>query len=408
MTTLPDDGASSSDASPSQLSAQDLFERADWRALKSYSPEKCAQETDKARAALCAACAHHHLGDHLAARQLVHKALEWGQAPDVVARFLISAIHQTLGRAAAIAQDENLSAKHFLAANKLAGLPNRTISAQNMIIRELTSLGLLTDAASSMKRSIEEVSATASIHKQKAELDILKTELAVLQHELSIALKRGQIMRAPQDAPQTDALQQQSVSQLGQDIWALERADFKRGGYFVEFGATDGVALSNSYLLEKSYGWNGLLAEPNPKFLESLKQNRSCTVTGDCIGSTTGDDVEFILADVYGGISAYADHDQHSESRRAYREAGNVIRLKTISLHDFLKKYDAPNLIDYISVDTEGSEFDILKEFPFDLWDVRCWTIEHNHTPSRQQIYDLMTSNGYTRIEAQWDDWYYR
>src|ERR1017187_1984592 len=51
-----------------------------------------------------------------------------------------------------------------------------------------------------------------------------------------------------------------SKSQLRQDLMVLSELDFKRGGYFVEFGATNGVTLSNTYLLEKEYGWTGILA----------------------------------------------------------------------------------------------------------------------------------------------------
>ena len=55
-----------------------------------------------------------------------------------------------------------------------------------------------------------------------------------------------------------------SRSQLRQDIFVLCTLDFKRNGFFVEFGATNGVDLSNSYLLETEFNWTGILAEPAP------------------------------------------------------------------------------------------------------------------------------------------------
>ena len=66
-----------------------------------------------------------------------------------------------------------------------------------------------------------------------------------------------------------------SHAQMFQDLWALFETDMKRGGYFVEFGATDGREISNTYLLEKDYGWQGILAEPNPVWHDALRTNRA-------------------------------------------------------------------------------------------------------------------------------------
>jgi hypothetical protein len=75
-----------------------------------------------------------------------------------------------------------------------------------------------------------------------------------------------------------------------------------------------------------------------------------------------------------------------------------------------LEEYKAPNKINYISVDTEGSEYKILKNFNFKKYEVEVFTIEHNFIESkRNNIFELMSANNYVRAFqkiSQWDDWY--
>jgi hypothetical protein len=84
-----------------------------------------------------------------------------------------------------------------------------------------------------------------------------------------------------------------SKSQLFQDLFVLFILKEKRNGYFVEFGATNGIDLSNTYLLEKSYGWNGILAEPARCWLRDLKGNRNSSLDFRCIWEKTGKSVPF-------------------------------------------------------------------------------------------------------------------
>jgi hypothetical protein len=83
--------------------------------------------------------------------------------------------------------------------------------------------------------------------------------------------------------------------------------------------------------------------------------------------------------------------------------------VETISLLDLLEKHGAPKIIDYLSIDTEGSEFKILSEFDFSKYDFQIITCEHNYGPQQSAIRDLMNSNGYTLVHESFtdcDDWF--
>ena len=64
-------------------------------------------------------------------------------------------------------------------------------------------------------------------------------------------------------------------------------------------------------------------------------------------------------------------------------------------LNDFLEQSNAPHVIDYLSIDTEGSEFEILENFPFERWQIHLLTIEHNFTERRADMPVLLDKKGY-------------
>ncbi|WP_419906937.1 FkbM family methyltransferase [Hoeflea sp.] len=200
-----------------------------------------------------------------------------------------------------------------------------------------------------------------------------------------------------------------SHAQNLQDLFALTELNMKRGGFFVEFGAANGVNNSNTFLLESQYGWSGIVAEPARCWHEALLASRGCSVDLRCLWHTSGEMLEFSEADIgeLSTISRFAEIDEHAENRR------NAPRyqVETVSLNDLLAHHDAPSQIDYLSIDTEGSEFDILKAFDFDRYDICVITCEHNYTPQREKIHKLLSSKGYVRKcgEISWmDDWYVR
>lgn len=200
-----------------------------------------------------------------------------------------------------------------------------------------------------------------------------------------------------------------STSQLRQDLFVLSQVNFKRNGFFVEFGATDGVSLSNSYLLEKEFGWDGILAEPARCWHQALQTNRHVHIEKNCVWKYSASTLTFneVKDAEFSTIDIYSKADVHRDTRRTR----SIYDVETISLNDLLAKHNAPAEIDYLSIDTEGSEFDILENFDFSLYSFRVITCEHNFTPMRLKLHELLTKNGYIRkfeSISKFDDWYVR
>ena len=207
-----------------------------------------------------------------------------------------------------------------------------------------------------------------------------------------------------------------SKSQLFQDLFAAFIVDNSFNKTFLEFGATDGISLSNSYMLENSLGWSGILAEPSPQWHQQLNINRpNSTIIKDCIWKNSGEKLDFFVSNI-GEYSTlvdfkYSDLDSMPLNTALRLKDGEVVKVETISLNDVMdKKFNgiAPS---YVSIDTEGSEYEILHSFNFEKYRPIVFTIEHNYSQLENKIDKLMISNGYARVFRKltaFDAWYVR
>lgn len=205
-----------------------------------------------------------------------------------------------------------------------------------------------------------------------------------------------------------------SYSQYGQDFWVLDTLDNKRSGYFVEAGAADGVRFSNTYLLETMYGWSGICCEPSAEWRDRLSETRRCNLDYGLLYDTSGESETFYQCGLVGGTKSDFESESERLTRRLETDLTGSYQVTTITLNDLLDKYDAPSVIDFISLDTEGSELKILKAFDFSKRDVRCWTVEHNlyHRVDGEQylsdLIELMSSHGYKHRVVECDVWFWK
>ena len=193
-------------------------------------------------------------------------------------------------------------------------------------------------------------------------------------------------------------------AQLLQDVWVLRQTGYQRDGFFVEIGAGDGQYLSNTLLLEREYGWTGVLCEPNPVFVDAiLTLNRPrARLVPLVVGPRTGEQVSFVSAEERSAVT--------DGTSRVRGGAGTVTSVATVAPADVLAEHGAPSVIDYLSVDTEGSEPGILRSFPWSSHHVRYVTVEHNNEPGRRAELDsILIPLGYESVMSAWsgvDAWY--
>jgi FkbM family methyltransferase len=210
----------------------------------------------------------------------------------------------------------------------------------------------------------------------------------------------------------------QSKSQLQQDLVALyiynkikksNQLELRNEekGFFVEFGATNGIDLSNTFLLETAFGWNGILAEPALHWHSQLFQNRKCKIDLRCIFAETGINIEFQETELpeLSTLLQYSSRDIHKKNR----VSAKLYEVETVTLQDLLIQKESPNRIDYLSIDTEGSEVEILTGFKFDEWDIRFISVEVTSELKLREVSEILTKFGYRQIlgeYSEWDAWF--
>jgi FkbM family methyltransferase len=186
-----------------------------------------------------------------------------------------------------------------------------------------------------------------------------------------------------------------SKSQIKQDLNVIKFYNNKKNGFFIEIGANDGIKISNTYLLEKKYNWKGICCEANPLQFKKLLVNRPTAICfSEAVYNKSGLTVRFDIANnnnLLSGISEYIiKHKNKVENNK------RQIQVKTLSLLDILDKANSPPFIEYMSIDTEGSEYEILKNFNFQKYTFGLIDVEHAYDNiKRTNIKKLLLSNGY-------------
>lgn len=191
-------------------------------------------------------------------------------------------------------------------------------------------------------------------------------------------------------------------SQYQQDQYVYENFfKNKRNGVFVDIGAHDGITLSNTYFFEKTMGWTGICIEPIPEIYNRLKANRNCLCIQGCIYANR-ENVPFLKisgwAEMLSGIIENYDPQHWKRVQWEISQNGGhseIINVKCYDLTQLLLENKIYH-VDYLSIDTEGGEFGILKSIDFSCIDIDVIEVENNGF--REPFKEFLEPLGYKKI----------
>ena len=139
-----------------------------------------------------------------------------------------------------------------------------------------------------------------------------------------------------------------------------------RGGYFVDLAANEPVRISNTRALERDYGWSGVCVEPNPMYWDALRRHRRCSVETRPVSNESRSTL-LISRGVFSSLAPSDGRQEASQKRLA---------TQTVRFDELLDRIGAPSVLDYLSLDVEGSELAAMLSFPWASRKIRVLTVE--------------------------------
>ena len=195
-------------------------------------------------------------------------------------------------------------------------------------------------------------------------------------------------------------------SNKDQDKWIVENIfNYKKNGNFVDLAATDGIHENNTVFLEKRLNWKGICIEPNKKFYKKLSKNRKVNCICKVIYSENTE-IDFFSNEGIGGIVGSDFDNNYQKREHMLNKTSNknkIEKRQTSSLEDILNNCGAPPIIDYLSLDVEGAETEVMKYFPYEKYKFLALTIER---PTKE-LNEILFKNDYLFVKNYKVDSFY-
>lgn len=167
-------------------------------------------------------------------------------------------------------------------------------------------------------------------------------------------------------------------------------------GTCIDVGSAQPVNGNNSYYFERR-GWTVYCIEPNPAHMPALRANRKHVYNFAC-GNTDIDEIEFTLCTLQGGnqeaISSLKIDERLLKDHAIYNPTLSTIKVPVKTLNTFISEVGIAT-IDLMSIDTEGTELDVLKGFDIAKYKPKLMVIENNY--NEPYIEEYLKDYGYIK-----------
>ena len=191
-------------------------------------------------------------------------------------------------------------------------------------------------------------------------------------------------------------------SQHNQDRF-LELYVFKghKNGIFMDIGAHDGIDINNTYYFEETHGWTGINVEANKDVYNKLVVNRPKCINVYCAVTNKDGAAEFIVnkgyTEMLSGLKSQYDvrHiDRLIRENIQHKVVSNTVLIETKKIESICDTHNIKH-INYLSVDVEGAEFEVIKSINFDKLYIDVIGFENNYEDVSEPIMLYLQSKGY-------------